>query len=180
MMTGDTPDISKFVEFDWYEWVWFSPSTSQQAKRLKNEHGKTYLDHESGSDQFLNQELGWYLGPSIEMGEELAAKILTKSGRIAVRTSVYPITQQERDSEDHRRQRDDWSAALKEVLQDRFDPSTQEEYDDMYDFVMDFEEMHDGNLDEGERPTPEADEYDHTTFDKYLHAQVKLAKGTNI
>jgi hypothetical protein len=136
-----------------------------------------YLDHESGSDQFLNLELGRYLGPSIEIGEELAAKILTKSGRIAVRTSVYPITQQEKDSEDHRRQHDDWSEALKETLRERFNPSTQEEDDDMYDFVSEDNAQINTDLKEGEMPTPEADQYDHSMFDKYLHAQVKLAKG---
>jgi hypothetical protein len=176
LMTGDTSDISKLVEFEWYEWVWFSPSTERLPEKL-GKGKKKYLDHETGSDQFLNMELGRYLGPSLEMGEELASKILTQTGHIAVRTSVYPISQQEMDSEDHRRQRDDWSTALREHLRDRFEPSTYDEDDNMYDFVSDYEMAYDGDLDEGEQPAPEADDYDHVTFDKYLHAQVKLPRG---
>jgi hypothetical protein len=113
----------------------------------------------------------------IEMGEELASKILTQTGHVAVQTSVYPISQQEMDSENHRCQRDDWSAAVREYLRDRFKPSTYNEDDNMYDFVSNFKMAHDGDLDNGDQPARDADDYNHVTFDKYLHAQVKLPRG---
>ena len=73
--------------------------------------------------------------------------------------------------------REDWSAALKEHLKERFNPTTAEEDDDMYDFKCDYQMMSDMELEDDEKPTPEADDVDHSTFDKYLHAQVKLPRG---
>jgi hypothetical protein len=106
VITGITPDISKLVEFEWYQWVWFGPDTDQLPRKIRpvpGKPGKNYLDHEYGSDQYLDLELARYLGPSFEVGEGMAMKVLTKVGTVAVRTSILPVTQQEMDSEDNRR-----------------------------------------------------------------------------
>jgi hypothetical protein len=180
MIMGSTPDISKLVEFEWYQWVWFGPDTDRLPKKIRpvpGKPGKIYQDHEYGSDQYLDLELGRYLGPSFEVGEGMSMKILTKVGTVAVRTSILPMSQQEMDLEDHRRLRDDWSQALKEKLRDRVNPTTQDEDERLYHFAADYQMAHDKDLEDGEEPVPEADDVDYAAFDKFLQSQVLLPKG---
>jgi hypothetical protein len=148
MIMGSTPDILKLVEFEWYQWVWFGPDTDRLPKKIRPVPGKPGKI----SDQFLDLELGRYIGPSFEVGEGMSMKILPKVGTVAVRTSILPISQQEMDSEDHRQLRDDWSQALKEKLQNRFNPTTQEEDERLYHFAADYQMAFDGDLEDDKEP----------------------------
>jgi hypothetical protein len=55
IMTGSTADISHICEFGWYDWVMFRDNTP------------TFPDNK--------MTLGWYLGPAVDIGMALSAKI---------------------------------------------------------------------------------------------------------
>ena len=71
-ISGGTPDISSLAEFAWYDWVYFITP------------GK-----------MINTTLGRYVGPSFDIGEEMCTKILSSSGHIFHRTSVFPVSPEE-------------------------------------------------------------------------------------
>ena len=61
-MSGETSDISQFCELEWYEWVKFRDTAMQFPE-----------------DDLV---LGRYLGPSIDVGPALTAKILKSNGEV--------------------------------------------------------------------------------------------------
>jgi hypothetical protein len=69
VLTGQTPDISKFMHFSFYEPVYY------------NAH---YNPFPSAS----NQEQGWWVGTAIHVGDALTYKILTKNNKVIYRSSV--------------------------------------------------------------------------------------------
>jgi hypothetical protein len=72
MVTGDTPDISKWIEFDWYQPVWY---------------------HEPGDFPNNDKErVGRWLGISHRIGQALCYWILPVSGEPIARTTVRPWT----------------------------------------------------------------------------------------
>jgi len=191
VIDGDTPDISFLIEFDWYQWVWFTPPTivTNVKRRVEDgEHeGKRYDDGYDGPDKHEKRQLGRYIGPSLTAGDVMTSKVLTRNGRVAVRSSVYPVTHDEFLSDDLQRRMNDWNESLKSFLKDRFAPSTPEEdaalyaYDTVEEFKPTVETVsEDDDFDEAtdtKEPIPEADDIDHHTFDKLLRARVNLPKG---
>ena len=194
VMTGDTPDISKLIEFDWYEWVWFIPSTHANPKsKTDPESKKRYQLGESGDDSFENRGIGRYLGPALNVGQEMTYKVLTKRGTAVSRTTCFPLTQADLANPDVKARMDDWTASVSEILNNRFKPTTDEEEQAMFDVhddvivnpivVETVDENNDEDIaamqtqEEEVEPRPEADEMDYATFDKYIQAQVVVPKG---
>lgn len=190
VMNGDTADISFLVEFDWYQWVWFTPPTIVTTPKLtvqEGEHeGKKYDDGYDGPDKHEKRQLGRYLGPSLAVGDEMCSKVLTRNGRVAIRSSVYPLSNNDLLNENIKRRMDDWNESLKSFLKDRFAPSTAEEDEVLtaYDTEEKAEPVtvetvseDDDDDDPPIEPIPEADDIDHHIFDKLLRAQVILPKG---
>jgi len=67
MVSGETVDISKICELGWYDWV-----------KIRDT-----------SEAFPNDKviLGRYLGPSIDVGPALSAKILKMNGTVVCRST---------------------------------------------------------------------------------------------
>lgn len=75
LIYGETADISHLAEFSFYDWVWFvSPKESKYDRMM----------------------LGRWLGPSIDVGEALTFAIFTGTAEIVHRSSVLPLTVEER------------------------------------------------------------------------------------
>ena len=72
IMSGETSDISQYCELEWYEWV-KSRDTSMQFPE----------------DKLV---LGRYLGPSIDAGPALTAKILKENGKVVHRSAYRGLT----------------------------------------------------------------------------------------
>ena len=68
-----TPDISEFVYFPWYSWVWF--------------HEPIAEDH---------QQLGRFCGPAHDTGQGLAYYILKDNGTVVIRSTVKPLSVEEK------------------------------------------------------------------------------------
>ena len=128
VMIGDTADISFLVEYDWYQWVWFVPPTIVTVPKRtvqEGEHeGKKYDDGYDGFDRHEKRQLGHYLRPSLTAGDVMCSKILTRNGRVAIRSSVYPLSHDELLNDSIKQRLDDWNDSLKSFLKDRFAPST--------------------------------------------------------
>jgi hypothetical protein len=65
-ITGETPDISKYFDFDFYDWVW-------------------YWDTQ---DKENSPKIGRWLGPSHRIGASMCFYVLGKNGEIVSRSSV--------------------------------------------------------------------------------------------
>ena len=80
-LTGQTPDISKFLHFSFYEPVYYHPYNDSFP---------------SGS----NEEQGWWVGIALNVGDALTYKILTKKKKIiyrsAIRSALDPATRNQR------------------------------------------------------------------------------------
>jgi hypothetical protein len=76
-MKGGTADISQICMFAWYDWVMFRDTVNTIAfpdKRLT---------------------LGRYLGPAINIGMALTAKILKQNGQYVCRSTLRHLTPEE-------------------------------------------------------------------------------------
>ena len=75
IMTGSTADISHICEFAWYDWVMFRDNIP------------TFPD-----DRLI---LGRYLGPAIDIGSALTAKILKSNGQVVYRSTLRHLNDDE-------------------------------------------------------------------------------------
>jgi hypothetical protein len=96
-VTGDTSDISHLCEFSWYDHVW-------------------YIDK---LDPLQNRKLARYSGPSHEIGQAMCSKILTAKGKEISRTSVLPLSLEDKNSIPVQQQINKFDQALKKVSGDR-------------------------------------------------------------
>ena len=81
IMTGNTADISHIAEFGWYDWVMFCNNVP------------SFPD-----DKLI---LGRYLGPAIDTGSALTAKILKSNGVFVCRSTLRHLTDEELHSPVH-------------------------------------------------------------------------------
>jgi hypothetical protein len=79
MLLGDTVDISFLSEFAWYNYVW-------------------YHVHVPTAPEMQNRLLGRWLGPSTDCGEAMSSYVLTQTAQVVSRTSVYPLSPEDRNS----------------------------------------------------------------------------------
>ncbi len=82
IMTGNTTDISCIAELGWYVWVMFC------------DNKPSYFD-----DKLI---LGRYLGPAIDTGLVLTAKILKSNGAFVCRSTLRHLTDEELSSSVHK------------------------------------------------------------------------------
>jgi hypothetical protein len=86
IMTGNTADISHIAEFGWYEWGMF---------------------HDNNKPSYPDNKLilGHYLGPAIDTGLALTAKILKSNGVFVCRSTLQHLTDEELSSSVHQEMR---------------------------------------------------------------------------
>jgi Reverse transcriptase (RNA-dependent DNA polymerase) len=155
VLTGDTPDISHLVEFGWYEWCW-------------------YISPEDVT--LLRKSLGRYLGPSSDVGDALCARILTAKGTIVVRTSIFPLSDEETRSAEVSAQKQSFEESVKVKLGKHYVLSKDAPEDEFGEDTPEFQE-YDPIMDDEPKVVPlqEADEVE--CFDKYISARVCVPQG---
>ena len=77
-ITGKTPDISEYVDFNFYDWMWYWDT----------------LDKEK------SPKIGRWLGPSHRIGAAMCFYILVHNGEVISRSSVQHITKLEMMKDD--------------------------------------------------------------------------------
>jgi hypothetical protein len=152
VMSGETSDISTFCQHEWYEWVKFRDTTIDFPE-----------------DKVV---LGRYLGPSIDVGPAMTAKILKANGEVVHRSTYRSLTDEEIETEKAER--------------DEFDKLVQERYGEPMeaaDFEIPLEDIEavpkDLYEDDEEKPThvPDIDNITPEQGDEYVGAEVKLTRN---
>jgi hypothetical protein len=183
IITGETPDISEYLDFGFYDWVYYRDNAGL---------GETHL--------------GRFLGVSHRVGNLMSYWVMSSSGRVVSRTTVQRVTAIELQDTDQRakckefddsikerfkdenhaiqldedRQQYDWEAymddvdflAEMEVLDNPDIPQAEDEYtnDDDYDLDADGNKIRAKG--ENKRPEPTPDSYDH-----YLNMELAMPRG---
>eukprot|EP00804_Cyclotella_cryptica_P009101 CCRYP_003177-RA/>CCRYP_003177-RA protein AED:0.23 eAED:0.23 QI:0/0/0/1/1/1/2/0/629 len=159
IMSGETSDISQFCEFEWYERVKFRDDAIQFP------------------DDSLVLER--YLGPSIDVGPALTAKILKQNGEVVHRSTYRGLTPEEIANPIEQ-------AAMKnfdETIQAKLGPKTS--IDDFKDLGIDESPILDKYEDDdhdGRIPDPPDEELDATPEigDNYVNTEVMLPRGDHM
>ena len=94
-MTGDTAHIIWICQFSWYNWV-------------------MYHDHTTFPDD--KALLGGYLGPAIDVGSMLTAKILKPNGQYVCRLTLWHLDDNEWNSEVHKANQLEFDQAIEGTL----------------------------------------------------------------
>ena len=159
IMSGETSDISQFCEFEWYEWVYFRDAAVSFPE-----------------DKLV---LGRYLGPSIDIGPALTAKILKQNGQVVHRSTYRGLTPEELASPTEQAARTMFDESIGRTL----GPETK---------VDDFEELdvedtptfdrYEDDSEEGQMPEPQAEELEPTpeVGDNYVNTEVMLPRGDSM
>ena len=164
-ITGETPDISEYLDFSFYDWVW-------------------YRDNAGVGDNMF----GRWLGVSHRVGNLMSYWTLTLTGRVISRTTVQRVTNLELGTDDVKRRCEEYDTRIADLLKDANhviheggDPERQlqdwDEYTELNDdeFANDFYAViSDPEIrDEDETFTPD------TVGDDYLDEEVKMTFGAS-
>ena len=156
IITGDTPDISEWIDFAFFDHVWFWDSSGDED----------------------NPKLGRWLGVSRRVGSAMCYFVIKENGQVESRTSVQHVTAYDMAQPGINEQVERFDAALRERLDDKNHIQS-----DSVSFL--YEEDLD-ELDEGiDQPTPmdptalvgDIEEDKPETFDNYVGAELILDTG---
>jgi hypothetical protein len=154
IISGETADISTFAQHHWYQWIMFcDTSVSFPGDKLV---------------------LGCYLGPNIDVGPAMMAKILKANGVIVHRSTYQSLTDIEQVSEEHKKLHLDFDAQVKNKLGKGYTAADLVAEDiesptyDLYADDVSGEQCH--AVDQEEEVTPEGG-------DEYINANVTLPQG---
>ena len=172
-VTGQTPDISEWLDFEFFDLVW-------------------WLDRPNKPDFMENTRwLAQWLGVSHQVGSDLSYWLITESGKIISKTSVEHVTRDDYLQAEIKAEIDWFNHRIEESLDNAsFMVDGEGEFDSMY--LEDIEdEDHLGIRHANDLNTPTAVEYDdmHTddrpddddeeAIDKYLNVELIMDVGTN-
>lgn len=166
---GFTPNISEYISFHWYQWVWYHNTSSPEKVKL-----------------------GRWLGPAHSCGQGLAYHVLSSSGKVVTRSTVTTISPTEATSDELQTRKADFTTEANSHIgnysQPTLDNSIKSEKNDPYSSLFDIEDDEiddediDFHLDSSGQPTnkPNVDQYMHNdapyfeTTDEHIGLQVTL------
>ena len=146
-VTGQTPDISEWLDFEFYDLVW-------------------WLDWPNEPDFTENTGwLAWWLGVSHQVSSDLSYWVITESSKIISKTSVEHVTQDDYLQAEIKAEIDQFNHHIKESLDDaNFVVNGKGEFDSMY--LEDIEDAdHLGIHQANDLNIPTAAEYDDMHMD---------------
>ena len=157
-ITGDTPDISEWIDFDMYDKIWYWDSPNAEENPLP----------------------GRWLGISHRVGSALCYYIINGNGKVLSRTSVQPVTESDIQTDEIKETFAQLDRKILEALTINDDQTPPIDVpfgfyeEDVYD-ELDQPEPVDPNLLHPDHETVEDDE--NTTYDPYIGAEVLLHHG---
>ena len=163
-VTGETPNISEYLDFSFYDWVW-------------------YRDNAGVGDNMF----GRWLGVSHHTGNLMSYWILTSNGRVISRTTVQRVTNLELGTHEVKQRCMVYEKQLSDIMKD--DNHTIREQQDERQ-LQDWDDYTEENHTEfaaqfngviSNSSIPEVDEtFTPDTFhDTYLNKEVALTSGVN-
>ena len=164
MVTGETPDISKWIDFEFYDRVWY-----YDQKKIEIDGSGRCLAH--------------WLSVAHRVGSNLCYWLLLESGKVVIaRTTVQHVIPDDHLNVDTMREIERFDSAVEERMSDQNfiidDPDgfyIQDELDELPTGVTHVDENY------GDMLVPEAmdaDDIDDEILDKYLNAELIFDVGT--
>jgi hypothetical protein len=158
---GRMADISAYAQFDWYEYVW-------------------YIDRSEDTTD-TTRKLGRWIGVSENQGAPMTYMVLPKSCRPIARSSVFPLSQDDRLSSDVKKLMDEFDSSVESKIGDsRSNEDCFAEFPEVPEVPIDIFVDDEPTLEplEEDSKMPEADEYySPEAFDQYLSVNVLLDRG---
>jgi hypothetical protein len=162
---GNTPDISEYAQFDWYEYVWYL----DPAVKFPDEAKK----------------LGRWIGVAHDVGSPMTFWILPASCKVIARSTVSSLTEDERADSVVQTRMAELDLSIKEKIGDSLKDEADEDGEGEVVQVMGISPevpddifLPDDDADyeptEPEASMPEADDYMPESYDEYLTAEVLL------
>jgi hypothetical protein len=158
ILSGQTADISPFVECHWYEWVkyWDNYAMYPDAK----------------------EQLGRWLGPSIDTGPAMTAKVLKSNGQLLHLSSYRKLTEEEMANPIELKERDEWDRQLTKKLGGPVTDADLQSID--IDVPTPEYDLYDDDVDGSCERIPNADDITPEDADNYVGAEVTLPLGGTI
>ena len=123
---GRMPNITEYIQYQWFEWVWYS-------------------DVESSDDE----DLGRWLGPALHAGRGHTSYILKRNGEVITRSSLRPMKEGEIDSPETKRRCEDFTKEMESHIGNYVAGTfkNHENYgDDPYENMFEEDEMDDEDI----------------------------------
>ena len=161
-LTGETPDISEYIDFQFYDWVYYvdNPYRKEEAPKL-----------------------GRWLGVSHRASAAMCFYVLARNGQILSRSSVQHVPIDEQLSSETARRMEEFTLEVNGRLSDTRHriPMTEENAFYIEDDVGDDPDPQDDNVIDPNNPSPivDADEVWSTpdAYDQYIGAEVHISHG---
>jgi hypothetical protein len=152
-VTGDTPDISEWLDFDFYDLVWYWDSP-----------------HLSMTDE--NPKLGRWLGVAHRIGSDMCYWIINEKGNVLARTTVQHVPEIDLKTDQLKAKAETFEKALNDRLNDANFVAENAESEGFYmeDVTYDDDEMEEVNA-------VEQDDYTDDAYDQYVGAELLLPHG---
>jgi len=156
LVTGNTPDISEWSEFAWYEPIYhYEDVPFPQTKR----------------------KIARWLGVAHRVGQALCYWILSNTGQVLARTSIQKLTDDELKSPLVLDETSQFDSMIKQKLGESMDIKDDNPNAYLQDIYDDEEAVEPFDVDATQH---EEDMYpDQDTYDQYISAQVLLPRGDN-
>jgi len=160
-ITGETPDISEYLDFSFYDWIWFKENAGVG-----------------------DNSCGRWLGVSHKVGNLMSYWVLTENGRVISRSTVQRITNLELQTTEVRERCSQYNKRIEELLNDAnhlIQGEGDRQLQDWDDYALDGDEDFANELNNviSDSQIPEADD----TFtpeifdDAYLRKEIAIARG---
>jgi hypothetical protein len=162
LVTGNTPDISEYIAFHWYQPVY-------------------YFDNSNFPES--HEHIGRWIGVAHNIGQALCFWILPKSGTPIARTTVRAISEPELQTDPLRQELEFYDPAITRKIGDHVltesDFSFELDSNDLNIALMDVDDIDNGHFSpmEPEADCPEIDDFNEETLDNLLLADVLLPRG---
>ena len=153
IIKGETADISRLAEFEWFQWVKFYDDPMQYPEP--------------------KVQLGKYLGPAMDVHPIMSFYVLRSNGTVVVRNTLRSLTHDEWHNDAERQERSTFLTGIHESLGPAFAESDLDT--DSPHLVSAITPEFDPY--EPEAEPPEADDFDEDAYDAYISAQVMLPRG---
>ena len=158
MVTGHTPDISQYLDFGWFDWVWYRDNAG-----------------------YGEAKLGRFLGIASEMANIMTYHILGQHGSVLSSGTVSRVTELEKKTESTAEKMKEFSNLIANQFNEPRLVSTSEKPDltlwgdlleDDSDFAAEFNRLYDnGDVREAD------DEFSPDSFDAYLNMELAIDRG---
>jgi hypothetical protein len=155
---GNTPDISEYAQFDWYQQVWYIDPAVQ------------FPDD--------SRKLGRWIGVAHDVGSPMTFWILPQSCKVLARSTVTPLTEDELKNPEIQGMLAELDISIKSKIGDTLaDNEIDNELIGLYPDVPDdvfLPDREDDIAADQEAEMPEADDYTPEAYDEFLTAEVLL------